>query len=55
LLAKNSHYSKKADCEFCGRKHSNKDDICDIKTKYYWSGNSLQDGALDISLENLYS
>ena len=42
-------------CEFCGRRHTAKDDICDIRTNEYDSGNSLEKdgGAYNITLGDL--
>jgi len=43
------------ECEFCGRRHNIRDDICDIQTNEENSGNSLSKGAYDIRLIDLYS
>jgi hypothetical protein len=32
----------KKDCEFCGRCHTLRDDICDIKTENVESGNTME-------------
>ena len=49
------HGKQKAVCEFCGRRHNAKDDICDVRTKDYDSGNSLEKdgGAYNITLNDL--
>ena len=49
------HTQSKQKCEFCGRTHTMRDDICDIKTKKCKSGNSWEDGCRKITLGDLYS
>ena len=46
----------KTECEFCGRRHTTKDDICDTKTNDYASGNSIEKdgGAYHITLKDLF-
>ena len=34
--------NRKVDCEFCGRSHTSRDDICDIRTEEVESGNTLE-------------
>jgi len=46
--------SRKAECEFCGRKHNRRDDICEIKTEAFANGNDLNNGGRDIKLQDLY-
>ena len=45
--------TRKAECEFCGRRHTVRDDICDIRTADHKTGNSLA-GAKGIRLQDLY-
>mmetsp|Transcript_1956 Transcript_1956/g.3405 ORF Transcript_1956/g.3405 Transcript_1956/m.3405 type:complete len:240 (+) Transcript_1956:2248-2967(+) len=46
---------KKLECEFCGRRHRpNYDEICEIRTADYQSGNSWEEGVKEICLEDLY-
>ena len=55
-MIKTSKYSSvKADCEFCGSRHSSKDDMCQIKTDQWSDGNSMDNGAKDIKLKDLYA
>jgi hypothetical protein len=35
-----SYSTRKRDCEFCGRRHSMRDDVCEVKTDELGSGNS---------------
>lgn len=49
-----ARYRKKVDCEFCNKKHSVRDDTCDIFTPEEESGNSMKQGAKTITLQDLY-
>jgi len=55
-MEKLRHGERKAECEFCGRRHTVKDDICDVKTNDCNSGNSMDkdEGAYNITLKDLY-
>jgi hypothetical protein len=44
---------KKAECEFCGRCHTTRDDICDIRTESVDSGNTME-GVKLIKLQDIY-
>ena len=46
---------RKAECEFCGRRHNYRDDMCEICTPQHSSGNKLDNGARLIKLRDLYS
>ena len=52
MMIKDKYFKKK--CEFCGRKHNIRDDFCEIRTKDYRSGNDMDKGATDITLQDLY-
>ena len=55
-IKSNTGYSqRKAECEFCGRRHNNRDDICDIRTDEYPDGNDFEKGARHIKLGDLYA
>ena len=54
-IKSNTGYSqRKAECEFCGRRHNNRDDICDLCTEEYADGNDFEKGARQIKLSDLY-
>lgn len=45
--------TRKAACEFCGEKHNIRDDFCEIRTKKFKNGNSME-AASKIILQDLY-
>lgn len=54
MKSKSGNYQQKAECEFCGKRHNYKDDICDMSTPEHSSGNKLDNGARLIKLGDLY-
>lgn len=54
LQSKSGSSQRKAECEFCGKRHNYKDDICEISTPEHPSGNKLDSGARLIKLGDLY-
>ena len=46
--------ARKAECEFCGRRHNQRDDICELRTNKEDNGNDLDNGGREITLSNLY-
>ena len=45
--------SKKVRCEFCGRNHTLRDDMCDARTEKHGSGNVLET-AKEMKLQDLF-
>ena len=48
-----SYSTRKRECEFCGRRHNMRDDVCEVKTDELGSGNS-EEGSQKITLRDLY-
>ena len=55
LPSKSGNSQRKAECEFCGRRHNYRDDVCEICTKDHPSGNKIDNGARLIRLKDLYA
>lgn len=49
-----SYTTRKVVSEFSGRRHNNRDDICDIAIEGFPDGNDLEKGGRDIKLRDLY-
>ena len=54
IKSQSGYSSRKAECEFCGRRHNQRDDMCEIKTDEYPNGNNLEEGGRQIKLRDLY-
>ena len=45
---------QKAKCEFCGRRHDARDDICEVKSSQCENGNDFENGVNVLTLGDLY-
>jgi len=54
VRSQSGYSSRKAECEFCGRRHNQRDDMCEIRTEGYPNGNDLENGGRQIKLKDLY-
>lgn len=55
IQSKSGGAQRKPECEFCGKRHNLRDDICEICTSEYSSGNKIDHGARLIKLRDLYA
>lgn len=54
VKSENGYSQRKAVSEFSGRRHNNRDDICEIQTADYKDGNDFENGGRQIKLRDLY-